>query len=117
SPRSRTITGAVAWTASASRPDPDTSVREGGAGGTGGDTVRPVRTSEPLLLGASAGSSRRRVGVRVRLTTRGEVGSAGALAMRRRVGTVAGPSGTARIGRLDRPRGRTSGVRARGSIG
>src|SRR2546426_8078221 len=106
----------VAWTASGSRRG--TSVREGGAGWTGGDTVRPVRTSEPLFRGASATSSRTRVGVSVRLTTRPGAGTAGALTMRRRVGTVGragalasadrpGPSGTARIGRLARSRGRT----------
>src|SRR5882724_10798546 len=126
SPRSRTIIGAVAWIARASRRD--TSVREGAAGWTGGDTVRPVRTSEPLRRGASAGSSRTRVGVSVRLTTRPGAGSADAVTMRRRVGTAGragalasadrpGPSGTARIGRLAPARGRTSGPRARGSIG
>src|SRR5258705_12029108 len=46
SPRSRTTIGGFAWTASASRRD--TGVREGGEG-WGGATVRPVRTTEPLL--------------------------------------------------------------------
>jgi hypothetical protein len=126
SPRSRTTIGAVAWTASASRRD--TSVRAGAAGWMGGDTVRPVRTTELLLRGASTGSSGTRVGVSVRLTTRPGAGAAGALTLRRRVGTAGrsgalastarpGPSGTARTGRLARSRGGTSGARARGSIG
>src|SRR2546425_21546 len=120
------IAGALTCTARTSRCDP--AVRERGAGWTGGETVRAVRTSDPLLRGASAGSSRTRVGVSVRLTTRPGAGAAGVLTMRRRVGTAGragarartdrpGPSGTARIGRLARSRGSTSGARARGSIG
>src|SRR5439155_16399403 len=116
SPRPRTITGADSWTPSTSRRNP--TVREDGAGWGGGETVRPVRTSDPLLRGASAGSSRTRVGVSVRLTTRPGAGSAGALTIRRRAGTARpGPSGAARSERLARSRGRTSGARARGSIG
>src|SRR5882762_3214283 len=96
-PRSRIIPGVVAWTRGASRRA--TSAREGGSGWIGGDTVRPVRTREPLL-GASAGSSRSRVGVSVRLTTRPGAGWAGALTLRRRVGT-AGRTGALAI--TDRP--------------
>src|SRR5205809_799840 len=108
--------GELTCTARTSRCDP--AARERGAGWTGGETVRPVRTSDPLLRGASAGSSRTRVGVSVRLTTRPGAGAAGALTMRRRAGTACpGLSGTARIGRLARSRGRTSAARARGSIG
>ncbi len=116
--------GAPACTASASRRV--TSVRDGGAGWTGADTVRPVRTIEPLLWGgASAASSRTRVGVSVRLTTRPVTGSAGAPPMRRRTGIAGrplasagrpGPSGTARSGRVARSRGTRAGARARGAI-
>src|SRR5256885_16436894 len=87
--------GSLACAASVSRRDP--SAREDGAGWTGGDTVRPVRTSEPPLLGASAGSSGTRGGVSVRLTTRPDAGSAGAPAQRRRVGD-AGATGRDRKG-------------------
>src|SRR2546426_858240 len=59
SPRSQPMGGAAAGASSA--PRRDASVREAGAGWTGGETVRPVRTSEPPLWGAAAGSSRTRV--------------------------------------------------------
>src|SRR5207247_8516279 len=77
---------------------------------------------EPLVLAASAGPAGTRVGLNARLTRRAGAGSAGALTRRRRTGSAGragapGPSGTARIGRLARSRGRTSGARARGSIG
>src|SRR5207245_10799117 len=126
SPRSRAGAGALTCTARTYRRDP--AARDRGAGWTGGETGRPGRTSDPLLRGASACSSCTRVGVSVRLTTRPAAGSADAPSMRRRVGTAGragelastdrpGPSGTARIGRLARSRGRPSGARARGSIG
>src|SRR5438105_287748 len=129
SPRSpETIIGAVAWRANVSRRD--TGDRERVAGWTGGATVSPVSASEPLLLGASTGSSRTRVGVRVRLATRPcpGTGSAGALTVRRRVASAGrtaalgrrdrpSPSGTARIARLACPRGRRTGSRPRGWIG
>src|SRR2546428_265710 len=129
SPRSpETISGAVAGRANVSRRD--TSVRGRVAGWTGGDTVSPVSASEPLLLGVSTGSSRTRVGVRVRLTTRPckGTGSADAVTVRRRVGAAGrtaalagpdrpGPSRISRIARLTCPRGGRTGSRARGWIG
>src|SRR5207245_4962904 len=125
SPRSRAGAGALTCTARTYRRDP--AARDRGAGWTGGETGRPVRTSDPLFRGASAGSSCTRVGVSVRLTTRPGARSADAPPMRRRVGTAGragalasadrpGPSGTVRIGRLG-SRGSTSGARARGSNG
>ena len=96
---------AAGWTAYGSRRG--TGVRARGSGWTGGgDTVKPVKTIDRVLLGASAGSSRRRVDVSVRRTTWLGAGSVGARTLRRSVGTtgradVLASGDRLRVGRIE----------------